>query len=63
MRTLRAPGREGSGKVPPAPGFSVLGSPAFGGVAIAGGSVFAETETQGDSGWIVRYAPRGTLGQ
>jgi polyvinyl alcohol dehydrogenase (cytochrome) len=35
-----------------------LGSPAFGGVSIAGGSVFAVTGTQGDSGWIVAYRPR-----
>jgi polyvinyl alcohol dehydrogenase (cytochrome) len=36
-----------------------LGAPSWGGVSIAGGSVFAVTGTQGTSGWIVAYRPRG----
>jgi hypothetical protein len=32
-----------------------LGAPSYGGVAIAGGYVFAVTGTQGDSGYIVGY--------
>jgi polyvinyl alcohol dehydrogenase (cytochrome) len=36
-----------------------LGAPSWGGVAIAGGSVFAVTGTQGTAGYVVRYAPRG----
>jgi polyvinyl alcohol dehydrogenase (cytochrome) len=36
-----------------------LGAPSWGGVAIAGGSVFAVTGTQGTSGYVVAYRPRG----
>ena len=36
-----------------------IGAPAWGGVAIAGGSVFAVTGTQGASGYVVAYRPRG----
>lgn len=32
-----------------------LGGPAYGGVSVAGGYVFAETGTQGDSGYVVGY--------
>jgi outer membrane protein assembly factor BamB len=32
-----------------------LGAPSYGGVAIAGGYVFAVTGTQGDSGYVVGY--------
>jgi polyvinyl alcohol dehydrogenase (cytochrome) len=35
-----------------------LGSPTFGGVSVAGGSVFAVTGTQGDSGYVVSYRVR-----
>src|SRR5262249_42273545 len=35
-----------------------LGAPSWGGVALAGGSVFAVTGTQGSGGWIVAYRPR-----
>jgi polyvinyl alcohol dehydrogenase (cytochrome) len=35
-----------------------LGSPTWGGVAIAGGSVFAAIGTQGDAGYIVSYRVR-----
>jgi polyvinyl alcohol dehydrogenase (cytochrome) len=36
-----------------------LGAPTFGGVAIAGGYVFAVTGTQNTSGYVVAYRPRG----
>jgi polyvinyl alcohol dehydrogenase (cytochrome) len=36
-----------------------LGAPSWGGVALAGGSVFAVTGSQGSSGWVVAYRPRG----
>ncbi|MEA2168768.1 MAG: hypothetical protein QOF76_2068, partial [Solirubrobacteraceae bacterium] len=36
-----------------------LGSPSWGGVALAGGYVFAVTGTGGDSGYVVAYRPRG----
>ncbi|MEA2405780.1 MAG: hypothetical protein QOE08_2427 [Thermoleophilaceae bacterium] len=36
-----------------------LGAPSWGGVAVAGGSVFAVTGSQNTSGWIVAYRPRG----
>jgi polyvinyl alcohol dehydrogenase (cytochrome) len=36
-----------------------LGAPSWGGVAIAGGSVFAVTGTQGSGGYVVAYRPRG----
>jgi polyvinyl alcohol dehydrogenase (cytochrome) len=36
-----------------------LGSPSWGGVAIAGGSVFAVTGTQGTGGYVVSYRARG----
>jgi polyvinyl alcohol dehydrogenase (cytochrome) len=36
-----------------------LGAPSWGGVSIAGGSVFAVTGTQGASGYVVAYRPRG----
>jgi polyvinyl alcohol dehydrogenase (cytochrome) len=36
-----------------------LGAPSWGGVAIAGGSVFAVTGTQGANGYVVSYRPRG----
>jgi polyvinyl alcohol dehydrogenase (cytochrome) len=36
-----------------------IGRPAWGGVAIAGGYVFAATGTQGATGWIVAFRPRG----
>jgi polyvinyl alcohol dehydrogenase (cytochrome) len=36
-----------------------LGAPSWGGVALAGGSVFAVTGAQGSSGWVVAYRPRG----
>jgi polyvinyl alcohol dehydrogenase (cytochrome) len=32
-----------------------LGGPAYGGVSVAGGYVFAETGTQGDSGYVMGY--------
>jgi polyvinyl alcohol dehydrogenase (cytochrome) len=35
-----------------------LGSPAWSGIAVAGGSVFTSTGTGGGSGYLVRYAPR-----
>jgi polyvinyl alcohol dehydrogenase (cytochrome) len=35
-----------------------LGSPSWGGIAIAGGSIFAATGTQGGVGWIVAYRGR-----
>jgi hypothetical protein len=35
-----------------------LGAPSWGGVALAGGSVFAVTGTQGTSGYVVAYRPR-----
>jgi polyvinyl alcohol dehydrogenase (cytochrome) len=36
-----------------------LGAPTWGGVAIAGGSVFGVTGTQNTGGWVVAYRPRG----
>jgi polyvinyl alcohol dehydrogenase (cytochrome) len=36
-----------------------LGAPSWGGVAVAGGSVFAVTGTQGTSGYVVAYRVRG----
>ena len=36
-----------------------LGAPSWGGVSIAGGYVFAVTGTQGTSGYVVAYRPRG----
>ena len=36
-----------------------LGAPSWGGVAIAGGSVFAVTGTQGSGGYVVAYRPHG----
>ena len=36
-----------------------LGRPSWGGVAIAGGSVFATTGTETDTGYVVAYRPRG----
>ena len=36
-----------------------LGAPSWGGVAIDGGTVFAVTGTQGDSGFVVAYRPAG----
>ena len=36
-----------------------LGAPSWGGVAIAGGYVFAVTGTQNTSGYVVAYRPRG----
>lgn len=36
-----------------------IGGASWGGVALAGGSVFAVTGSQGASGWIVAYRPRG----
>ena len=36
-----------------------LGSASWGGVAVAGGSVFAVTGTQGTGGWVVAYRPAG----
>jgi polyvinyl alcohol dehydrogenase (cytochrome) len=36
-----------------------LGAPSWGGVSIDGGSVFAVTGTQGDSGFVVAYRPTG----
>ncbi|MBI5103788.1 MAG: PQQ-binding-like beta-propeller repeat protein [Solirubrobacterales bacterium] len=39
-----------------------LGSPSWAGVAIAGGSVFTATGTQGGSGYLVAYRPRKELG-
>jgi polyvinyl alcohol dehydrogenase (cytochrome) len=36
-----------------------LGAPSWGGVAIAGGSVFAVTGTSGTTGYVVAYRPRG----
>jgi hypothetical protein len=36
-----------------------LGAPSWGGVALAGGSVFAVTGTEGSSGWVAAYRPRG----
>jgi polyvinyl alcohol dehydrogenase (cytochrome) len=36
-----------------------LGSPTWGGVSLAGGYVFAVTGTQGTTGYIVAYRPRG----
>jgi polyvinyl alcohol dehydrogenase (cytochrome) len=36
-----------------------LGAPSWGGVSVAGGSVFAVTGTQGSSGYVVAYRPRG----
>jgi polyvinyl alcohol dehydrogenase (cytochrome) len=36
-----------------------LGGPSWGGVSLAGGSVFAVTGTQTSSGWVVAYRPRG----
>jgi hypothetical protein len=36
-----------------------LGAPSWGGVSIAGGYVFAVTGTQGTSGYVVGYRPRG----
>jgi polyvinyl alcohol dehydrogenase (cytochrome) len=35
-----------------------LGSPAWGGVAVAGGSIFADTGSQGSSGYLVAYRKR-----
>jgi polyvinyl alcohol dehydrogenase (cytochrome) len=35
-----------------------LGAPSWGGVSIAGGSVFAVTGTQGSGGYVVAYRPR-----
>ncbi|HEV2815536.1 MAG TPA: PQQ-binding-like beta-propeller repeat protein, partial [Solirubrobacteraceae bacterium] len=39
-----------------------LGSPSWAGVAIAGGSVFTATGTQGSSGYLVAYRPRTGIG-
>ena len=39
-----------------------LGSPSWAGVAIAGGSVFTATGTQGSSGYLVAYRPRTSIG-
>ena len=36
-----------------------LGAPSWGGVAVAGGYVFAVTGTSGTSGYVVAYRPRG----
>jgi polyvinyl alcohol dehydrogenase (cytochrome) len=36
-----------------------LGAPSWGGVSLAGGYVFAVTGTQGATGWIVGFRPRG----
>jgi polyvinyl alcohol dehydrogenase (cytochrome) len=36
-----------------------LGAPSWGGVAVAGGSVFAVTGTSGTTGYVVAYRPRG----
>jgi polyvinyl alcohol dehydrogenase (cytochrome) len=36
-----------------------LGAPSWGGIAIAGGYVFAVTGTEGASGYVVAYRPRG----
>ena len=36
-----------------------IGAPSWGGVALAGGSIFAVTGTEGSNGWIVAYRPRG----
>src|SRR5204863_9369215 len=36
-----------------------IGAPSWGGVAIAGGSVFAVTGTSGTTGYVVAYRPRG----
>ena len=36
-----------------------LGGPSWGGVAIAGGYVFAVTGIEGSSGWVVAYRPQG----
>jgi hypothetical protein len=36
-----------------------IGGPSWGGVAIAGGYVFAVTGIEGSSGWVVAYRPRG----
>jgi outer membrane protein assembly factor BamB len=36
-----------------------LGGPSWGGVAVAGGYVFAVTGTQGGSGYVVAFRPRG----
>ena len=36
-----------------------IGAPSWGGVALAGGSVFAVTGTGSTSGWVVAYRPRG----
>jgi polyvinyl alcohol dehydrogenase (cytochrome) len=36
-----------------------LGAPSWGGVSIDGGTVFAVTGTQGDSGFVVAYRPSG----
>jgi polyvinyl alcohol dehydrogenase (cytochrome) len=36
-----------------------IGAPSWGGVSLAGGSVFAVTGTQGSGGWVVAYRPRG----
>src|SRR5436309_3534064 len=36
-----------------------LGRPSWGGVSIAGGSVFATTGTETDTGYVVAYRPRG----
>src|SRR3954452_12002258 len=38
-----------------------LGSPSWGGAAIAGGSVFTATGSQGGSGYLVSYRPRTEL--
>jgi polyvinyl alcohol dehydrogenase (cytochrome) len=43
------------GKIP-------LGSPSWAGVAVAGGSVFTATGTQGGSGYLVAYRPRSGFG-
>jgi polyvinyl alcohol dehydrogenase (cytochrome) len=39
-----------------------LGSPSWAGVAVAGGSVFTATGTQGGSGYLVAYRPRAGFG-
>ena len=36
-----------------------IGAPSWGGVSIAGGSVFAVTGTQGSGGYVVAYRPHG----
>jgi polyvinyl alcohol dehydrogenase (cytochrome) len=36
-----------------------IGGPSWGGVAVAGGYVFADTGIEGSSGWVVAYRPRG----